>query len=293
LRQTIFILAALVLIAIAAWKLCYLPGPIPMLPPNLTADWTHQVYSLDINEAARLVPPPYPPPRLNYMRTVPGMPQVYAGVVGQLAYQLPGRMTSPKVLPVSGTLRTALCWAGANHLVDLDVPKNLMSVPVDGDWVVNNSLSADQRNQALQSILRCATGKNLTIEKKMLERDVIVVRGKWSFTPLQEQPSGQMIWLQFYTDSRDPPNAEYGAGDLESALNRLEETLARKVFDEVTQRPTTVVPVVKYTSANRAIDNDQALVQLLDNLTMQTSLEFVRTRRVIPIWFIKESGGNK
>jgi hypothetical protein len=163
---------------------------------------------------------------------------------------------------------------------------------VDGDWIVNSNLSADRRNQALQSILRFATGKDLIIEKKMLERDVIVVRGKWSFTPLAEQPHGQTIWLQFYTDSLDLTKAQYGAGDLESALTWLENILGRKVFDEVTGRPTTAVPVVKHTSTNRAIDNDQALGQLLDNLTKQTSLEFVREKRMIPIWFIRDKSAD-
>jgi hypothetical protein len=180
-------------------------------------------------------------------------------------------------------------WSAGNKWVELDIPDQLYSVAVDGDWIVNVALPLDRRNKALLSILRSATGRDLLIEQRLVERDVIVARGDWSFVPMAQQPTGQTIWLQFYTDKLDHTRASYSPpANLTNILEWLEGTTNRKVIDEVTQRPAQDVPWMNHTSANDAIDNEQKRGQLLENLHKQTSLEFLRTRRVIPVWFIRE-----
>jgi len=64
--------------------------------------------------------------------------------------------------------------------------------------------------------------------------------------------------------------------------------LGRKMLDEVTDRPTNKTDWANNYSEHNASKSEASLGQLLDNVAKQTSLEFVRTKRMIPVWFVRE-----
>jgi hypothetical protein len=164
-------------------------------------------------------------------------------------------------------------------------------LPLDGDWVVRINAPVDDRMKAMESICRDATRRDLLFEKKLAERDVIVARGNWNFVPVQggREKRSPRRSVHFYTNKLDDrEGAGGGTGNLTQVFHRLEEIAQRKVIDEVSGRPTADVEWYNNYSENDAHKNEAAMGKLLDNLTKQTSLEFVRTKRMIPIWFIRE-----
>jgi hypothetical protein len=93
--------------------------------------------------------------------------------------------------------------------------------------------------------------------------------------------------IHFYTDKLDEQEgAGGGTGKLSEVFHRLEEIAQRKVIDEVSGRPTGDVEWYNNYSEHDAHKSEAGVATLLDNLTKQTSLEFVRAKRMIPIWFV-------
>jgi hypothetical protein len=210
--------------------------------------------------------------------------------LGQLTYHvLPTRTQHWGMSSASGTVMSALEFCTKLTLGDLEIPQDLRQIPADGDVIVRIDASIDRRMKALESILSAVTKRDLIFEKKPAERDVIVARGHWQFHPISGGRPKSNASIHFYTDTLDPQEgAGGGSGNLTEVLHRLEEIAGRKVIDEVTDRPTTSIDWANNYSEHNATKSEAALAQLLDNVAKQTSLEFVRTKRMIPIWFIRE-----
>jgi hypothetical protein len=154
--------------------------------------------------------------------------------------------------------------------------------------MLRNDAPMERRMAALQTILSSVTGRNLAIEPRPKERDVIVVSGKWELHALRSDerfPDG----IHFYTAASDlTKNAGASRGEFKDMLSWLSRLTQWKVVDE-TQGPR---PDRLQWYNHRALSGGRLSEveqdQLLENLTKQTSLEFVRTKRMIPIWFVRE-----
>jgi hypothetical protein len=283
------LLAATVGIALLAWKLLHVQTP--PLPPKLASDWHNQTYGLDDDEMERFGPPPYSPRRMqDFGRGWGG--SAPKGYTGQLSYHaLPNRTVHWGMSSAQGDLLSAIAWCNGLTLADLDIPEELRRLPLDGDWVVRINAPIDPRMKALESICCAATRRDLIFEKKIAECDVIVARGNWNFIAVQggREKRTPRRSIQFYTDKLDEQEgAGGGTGDLTQVFHRLEEIAQRKVIDEVSGRPKSDVEWYNNYSEHEADKSEAAMAKLLENLTKQTSLEFVRTKRMMPVWFIRE-----
>jgi len=214
---------------------------------------------------------------------------------GQSTYHvLPTRTQYRGMSSASGTIKSALEFGTNLTLGDLDIPPDLREVPADGDVVIRPDAPIDNRMKAMESILSAMTNRDLIFEKKPAQRDVIIARGQWQFHPLSGGRPRTSNSLHFYTDTLDPQGgAGGGTGNLAEVLHRLEEITRRKVIDEITDRPTTNIDWANNYSEHNATKSEAALGQLLDNVAKQTSLEFVRTKRMVPVWFIREKSQSK
>jgi hypothetical protein len=143
--------------------------------------------------------------------------------------------------------------------------------------------------KAMESILSSITGRDLIIQEMPAERYVIIARGRWEFHPISgaRLRSGQAV--HFYTDKLDPQEAAGGGtGNLTDFFQRLEDITRIRVINEVTDGPTKPIEWANNFSASRAAGTEPPLRDLLDNLTTQTSLEFIRRPRMVPVWFVRE-----
>jgi hypothetical protein len=279
---------AVILLALAllTWKLCFVQKPTAA--PALSNQWHAEVYGLDPDEVVRFIPPPYSPQRMkDFARGWAGAPP--KNELGQLAYHvLPTRTQQWGMSSARGTLLSALDFCNKMTLGDLEIPHELRKLPADGDWIIRIDAPMVQRMKAFESIISSITARNIVIEQKSAERNVIVARGRWQFHQVSGARSMNSA-IHFYTDILDSQQgAGGGSGNLTQVFHRLEDIAHRKVIDEVTDRPTKDIEWANNNSGHKASQNEAALAQLLDNLSKQTSLEFVRTKRMIPIWFVHE-----
>jgi len=279
----------LLLIGFAAWKLCYLPAGSSRARPELAKQWNLQMYWLDDDEVARLLPAPYPPQRMAEMRGVSGASSGQLSLsVGPdhpmhpLIFMPPGRVSAQ-----TGTVGSATGWCVGISRVDRDIPQHLHDVVVDGDWVLRENVLLERRMKAVESILGAATGKQIMIEYKAVEREVIVARGDWHFHPMEGLAPAQQNSVQIYTDTLDARPEMPWKTKFAGLLDRLSNAADLKVINEVSDAPQTVTWTISR-SAAVAFESRAALVKVLANLQKQTSLEFSVTRRTIPVWMVRE-----
>jgi len=292
-RLVLLSILAVLLIGFAAWKLCYLPAGTPRKQPDLVMQWSLQMYWLDDDEVERFLPPPYTPQRLASKQGPYKTSQIAFIISPQ--YPLHPIQLMPAFSQASsetGTIASAFGWCHHLPYTQRDLPQQLAGVVVDGDWVVREGVPMERRMKAVESILRTTTGREIVIEQKRVERDVIVVKGEWYFHELDSIAAGQRKTLQLFTDKIDPSPARTWNSSFPSFLDYLEAVADRIVINEVAKGPTTNIDSANNASARWISPTEQQLADLLNNLQKQTSLEFVRTKRMIPIWFIRDKSAN-
>jgi len=296
-RLVLLSIPAVLLIGFAAWKLCFLPAGSPRKLPDLVMQWSEQLYLLDDDEVERFLPPPYTPQRLKEkQRLIASFPGGSTQLAFLISPQYPihplRRMPPYHASSETGTIASAFGWCHNLPYTRRDLPQQLAGVVVDGDWVVRQGVPMERRMKAVESILRTTTGREIVIEQKRVERDVIIVKGEWNFPELDGIASGQRKALQLFTDKLDPSPARTWNSTFPSFLDYLEAVADRIVTNEVATPPATNIDSAINASARWISPTEKQLADLLENLGKQTSLEFVRTKRMIPIWFIRDKSAN-
>jgi hypothetical protein len=283
-KRMLAIFAVLGLIAVLAWRLCF-PADVTMAIPALSAQWDEAVYSLDADETLRFVPPPFTPQRsAQFMASAflgarrPEMRVMFRVIGDKIAYTAPVTGT--------GTVDSAFRWC--THLyrsAQLEFSRELGQMPADGDWIVRDEAPPQRRLKALESILSRITGRKLAIERLAVERDVIIVRGKWDF-----HPGGDLKAMAFYLPEGDSRRS--GWGTLADSFMSLERDLHRRIIDE-TEEPH---PAWVYWSgrgfSNPGGQHESWRNEALAAIEKQTSLKFEQTRRVIPVWIVNDRSAN-
>jgi hypothetical protein len=279
-KSLLTIFAALA-IGLVAWKLCF-PGPNPATATSaLFTQWDDQLYSLDANEDVRFVPPPFSsqrPARIVVSPTVGSRslsPQLMIRIIN-------GQIGFTATYSGGGTVQSAfmLC-AYLSRTPELELPNDLGKLSAHGDWIVRDEASRERRMQAMASILSSITGRKLAVERRSVEREVIIARGKWEFDPSRD-PNG----AQFYVSKGDVRGGGL-AGSLADSFTGLERELGQKIIDETEEpRPREVYWTGRGLSSS-GFDGARHS-QFLASLEKQTSLKFVQTRRVIPVWIVSE-----
>jgi hypothetical protein len=279
-RRLITTFAAAGAIGFLAWRLCF-PAYRPTAIPALPEQWDEAIYSLDADETLRFIPPPFTPQRsARFIASAfpgaqrPQMRVMYRVIGGKIAYTAPATGTA--------TVDSAFRWC--THLyrsAQLEFTRELAQLPADGDWVVRHEAAPERRLKALESILSGVTGRKLAIERLAVERDVIIARGKWDFHPSDDSKA-----MQFYLPDADPRRG--GWGTLADSFFSLEKDVQRRIIDE-TEEPHPAR--VYWAGRSFSMPGDQPESwrnEALAAIEKQTSLKFVQTRRVIPVWIVSE-----
>jgi hypothetical protein len=290
------LLAVVVGVAWLSWKL--LDVQTPPLPPKMASDWHNQVYGLDADEVVRFVPPPYSPQRImDFGRGWAGAPP--KNQLGQLGYHVtPTRTIHWGMSSGTGNLASAIVWCTGLTQADLDLPKDLGYVAADGDWITRIDSPIDRRMQALESTLSLITGKHLLFEKRPVESNVIVARGTYAFHEDESysdadiktgRQKARLGIVHLYTRPLSPIfGGGGGTGSMAEFLKRIEETCHRKVIDEVSEPRPASIEWSNNHSQYLAAEKEAKLDELLAVVKKQTSLQFSKEKRPVPVWFIRE-----
>jgi hypothetical protein len=167
------------------------------------------------------------------------------------------------------------------RLPDLELPQEIAQLPAEGDWMVRQEAPLERRMKALESILSGITGRKLSIERPLVERDVIIAAGKWDFHPTND-PNAAFSYIFVRDMNRG------GMGTLADSFKSLGEVLRRKVLDETDEpRPREVFWTGRGYFPSGGL-NDSGRNELLASLEKQTSLKFLQTRRAIPVWIVSD-----
>ena len=252
-----------------------------------------KLYRLDPGQALKRVPPPFIPERFTvYQRLVPGGGKGPDSIVfhGRPRAQVQqwgdwsgvnGRMPLRQVL-------SFVLQMGPHEFEGTD---ELLSLELPGDWVINPDASTPQKLGGLTGVVREAHGRLVRFERRDVERDVIVARGRFRITPLPEVRDPRVVFL--YTGFRDPARGGQRTGELSEFFRTVGLCAGRAVVDETEGPKPQDFDWVPQGSAYIVYQKPgplrvQSLRKLLDVVSAQTSLKLEIGRRKVPVWTVVE-----
>jgi len=297
-KYLLYLGGLIVVLAVSVWFISLPDMNNTAAVPSLMRKWDDQVYGLDDGEMVRLVAPPFTVSRtLAYASAMPALGKA----TGQMAYEVrPTGVHRWGAGMRPGTVASALRWCSERFPGDLngsdfDAPGALASLIVDGDWVVRNDQPVESRLPALQSIISQVTRRNLVIEKRLTEMDVIVARGKWAFHPVEGLNETMRTGIQMYAEGLQSKSMSMFAeirATPPDFLNSIGRFTGRTVIDETDGQWPHPIAWYSHASAQKAARDDSARAALLANLQKQTSLTFIEEKRVMPVWFIEDKAAS-
>jgi len=262
-------------IGFLAWKLCFPRGGIPTVVPALEQQWDEQIYGLDEHEVIRFF---WPVMKVRRGRSVDPPINFAPPEETHCVFEVGPRETDS--IGQSGgpdSVRTAINWCAKLSELDFEVPKDIPGLPAYGDWLIRDRTPTQRLMPALQSALSAIAGRQFIIECSVVDREVIVVSGKWNFREANPDPNFS------YTAAPGTLLRHVNRGALDESFQSLEEKIHYKIISEIDGPQSRQV---RWTSGGylgyREID------AVLSTLEAQTSLKFTRTHRRIPIWLLRE-----
>jgi hypothetical protein len=280
-------------------------APVRADGPEVPAeDWKSrfdQVYSLADGEILRWVRPPFIPERRNYTQTL----HYYHGTDNPppplfLSFRWDGTLHGWTLAMHECSLGSVLRELGLKRH-EWGGPEELVGLRLGGDWIVRTDTSLGQRLRALEKLLEAELGRRIRFAHRRVEREVIVVRGRYEKRPIEGAEDPNLIYLFAGATPDYPEILGRGAHEsLASVLDRVGQRYNRPIILETEGLDEVFVwyqPCTSYSTWRRrkSRSNDpfpmhggEKLNPVLANLTRQTSLEFSRETRPFDMWFLSE-----
>jgi hypothetical protein len=250
------------------------------------------IYFLDEEQLLKYVPPPYSKERMDYFvreRAFEHEDNIESATFWWDNGHLELRCMQVGFNPLHRTLEQVLINSLKIHNYQIN-SESIPKIPLDGDWIIRKGISTEQQLTALEDILAEEIGKNIRFEKRAVEREAIVVTGSFKYQRLAAAQDDRWI-LMFSGDFVD----EDGGGGTADSVHDFIEAIGNRVnvpvIDQTEPSGQVKIPYLHYSSAylSRIEDpNDKAekLIQLLDNISRQTNLQFKAETLPIEKWFV-------
>jgi hypothetical protein len=270
----------------------------PATPP---ADWRSRfdaVYSLAEGEILRWVRTPFIPERQYYTQGL----HYYSGTKNPppplyMSFRWDGTLHQWALAMSEGSLGSVLMEFGLQRY-ELSAPEELLGLRLHGDWIVRPSASLEQKMDALEKILERELGRRIRFVHKDVEREVIVVRGRYEKRALEGHAATEPIHLIAGGTPEQATLRDHES--LARVLNRVAIRFNRPMILEAQGLDQVSVDYQTWLSydtwlARKLDPNDPFPIHgeekfnpVLANLAKQTSLEFSREKRPFATWFITE-----
>jgi len=173
------------------------------------------------------------------------------------------------------------------------IPAQLLDIKISGDWIKRKGTSKKKLVRAFEKIVQYYTRQSIRFEQRHIERDVIVAKGKFRFTPLSG--TYEDSWVHVFSDKLDPDEGGGGgSGSLDKFLRDLGDIpLNQQVINETENSGDIEVRYGwHYSGYIRKIavgrKRMEKLQMLFDNLSRQTGLKFKQEQRKVSVWIVKE-----
>jgi hypothetical protein len=173
---------------------------------------------------------------------------------------------------------------------EIEGDPELLKTVVAGDWVFRDGVRDERMVAALNSILQRAVRLRINVTFRTVERDVVVVRGRYHYSPLpgRQQNEIDIYGKQLVKNS----GAGGGGGSFPEFLKWVGEWIERPVVSEVEAPPKEQVSWYlharsPFTEQIQREDHDEAAV--LQHLHEQTGLSFTREKHPVRILFVERA----
>jgi len=173
---------------------------------------------------------------------------------------------------------------------EIEGDPNLLKAEVSGDWIYRVGVPDERMAAALESILQRALRLRITVKFRLVERDVVVARGRYRHSPVARRSKNQ---VEIYGKQIVPNGggAGGGTGKFPMFLKWVGEWIERPVVSEVEAPPKDIEWFYNarspFTEQMHREDHDEALV--LQHLQEQTGLTFTREKKPIRVLFIERA----
>jgi hypothetical protein len=180
-------------------------------------------------------------------------------------------------------LREVLSWGLDAQSYEIKAPAKLLDTAVLGDWLIRKDAPPADRAAALQRILRDECKLHVTIGRRRVADEVIVVTGA------ARMPAKG---VQLYSDrlNRDDDPAYADTGDFGRFLVNLAGLIDRQPINESSTPADAPVTWSSHSSAwvyDMAPKREAAKIDLLlANVAKQTGLTLRRETRQVDRWFV-------
>jgi len=266
------------------------------LPPGWRQRF-NEVYRLADGEVLKWIAPPFIAERMAYGRTQPSR-QVEAIPRGpeQIIFHWDGQlknwhMSFGRVQGFDSILSAVLRLKSHEY----DAPRSLLDWELPGDWIIRDEAPQQVKLRALEELVARELGRKIHFEKRSVEREVLIVTGRFKFHPLAGARENTLIHL--YTKDSDLDYWGTG-GERADSLSQFLQTLGNQVnlpvIDRTEQIEPTRIPYRRHSSSysvRRGRDEQERARQLrvlLDHLTAQTELHFEVRTEPVEVWFVTE-----
>ena len=169
----------------------------------------------------------------------------------------------------------------------------ILDTNVDGDWIFWESASKTQILSSLEAILLEQSELQISFDRKEFVRPTIIVSGQYSFNPLPGVTEDNEI--HFFVDAYDArPLGESGSvgAKVDSLVAHFSQLIEVQVVneaqnDDIGHLTLKIHPVDDLTDPDLdAETRTELLIQLLQNLADQTSLEFTIVEQPVEVWVV-------
>jgi beta-lactamase regulating signal transducer with metallopeptidase domain/thiol-disulfide isomerase/thioredoxin len=272
------------------------------LPPNpdpfvLTHEPTWRkhfdaYYRLSGTETLRHIPEPFVPERTQFITSRLNR---YGGVGNfpdciKLSYTEgtpPSESNAGAGEATLGSLLYSLAPYGSAHNL-FDCPRRLAKLKISGDWVVRKSASLADCLKSLEPILANDFGKLIRFELGRVDRETIVVTGRYKFQPLPGALDQGINWTASDTDLASSGGG--GSGRLADLAKTLSSYYDRPFIDETAEKPSAPLSWWQRESvyATNGAKSPKKLDAVLALLARQTGLTFKRERRPVDVWHVRD-----
>jgi RNA polymerase sigma factor (sigma-70 family) len=244
-----------------------------------------KTYAPAEGEFLKRVPPPFIPERDAYFNEIDRQGNLDRTSEGIFTFKYNGQVEWTSWSLGRPTLVRVIGQVVALPSYRLAAPLKDRLRPVPGDWVVRENATTEQKMDGLGRVLREQLGWKVSFEKRDVEREVFVARGTYAHVPLapdgDDQGAGLGDLVHLYVDGL---SGDRGAaiGDVAGFLTVVGELMGTEVVDDTDHAKATVM----WRNHAGAMVAPESRDRLLENVTKQTGLKFVREKRMIARWFL-------
>lgn len=253
-----------------------------------------EVYRLEPGQALKRVAPPFIPERMAYYRShYADMAQRHSEPPDYFHFRW---VRGHRVEEGYGFIRSTLSFRSVLSRVlklpanRFDGPQDIMDLPLPSDWIVDTLRSDEQLLAALAEIVSQETGRTVRFVRRIVPREVVIAVGSFEHRPL---PGADVRNVHLLIG--DPKGQRLdggGGGSVDELLKRLESQIRQPVINMVEYPAELDLRWQTYPSGRiwelpEGPPRQAALEELLERVSVQTSLRFSRETRDVAIWMIE------